>query len=246
MQKKSSLQEAKIRYPIVFVLVLFIVTLLAAGVFSAIINTFINNIDVSGSISRIIISVFIILLFYTKSNLKYSFRGFKFMLPLLLFGLYKIPLCFYTKGGVSDDVNDILVAVICGFAPAIYEEVLFRGILIDGLSKKRVSNLKTLFISASVFSLVHLTNIVGKDLIDVVFQVVFSFSCGLAFGGVYIKTKDICSVIAAHAITDIVGYMLTINKTDSYVVMILLLVLLILESLYGVWLAKRADKLYDE
>lgn len=123
---------------------------------------------------------------------------------------------------------------------------MFRGILIDGLSQKRVSNLKTLFISASVFSLVHLTNIVGKDLIDVVFQVVFSFSYGLAFGGVYIKTKDICSVIAAHAITDIVGYMLTINKTDSYVVMILWLVLLISESLYGVWLAKRADKLYDE
>lgn len=137
MQKKSKLQEAKNSHPIIFVLVLFIITLLISGLFSAFVDIFIQDIKISGAIARIVTGVFIILLFYNKSNFKYSFGGFKFMLPLLLLGLYKIPLCIYTKGEISDN-------------------------------------------------------------------------------------------------------------TGSYMVMILLLVLLILESLYGVWLAKRADKLYDE
>lgn len=226
----------KSNYPIIFIFILLIVTLIISGILAGIINIFIKDISISISISRIIVSIFMIFTFYNKENYKYNFKGFKLMLPLLLFGLYKIPLCFYTNGTISN----ILVGFICGLAPGIYEEILFREIFINRLNRKYQSNMKILLISTTIFSLTHLTNIVGQDLISVILQVTFSFAAGLAFGGVYIKTKDLCSVIIAHAFTDITGYIFISNPTSSYLVMFLVIILLIFESVYGVLLTKTS------
>lgn len=122
----------KSNHPIIFILILFAITLVISGILAGIINIFVKDDNISGAISRIIVSIFMILLFYNKDNFKYNFRGLKLMLPLLLFGLYKIPLWFYTQG----EISNILTGFICGLAPGIYEEFLFRGIFIDRLSRK--------------------------------------------------------------------------------------------------------------
>ena len=222
--------------PVIFILILFAITLVISGILGGIINIFVKDDNISGAISRIIVSIFMILLFYNKDNFKYNFRGLKFMLPLLLFGLYKIPLWFYTQG----EISNILTGFICGLAPGIYEEFLFRGIFIDRLSRKYKSNVKILLLSTIVFSLVHLTNAVGQDLTSVIFQVIFSVAFGIAVGGVYIKTKDICSVIIVHAATDIIGYIFISNPTSSDLALILVVILCVCESLYGFLLLKKS------
>lgn len=218
-------------------MILFAITLVIAGVLTGIINSFIEDDNVSGAVSRIIISIFVILLFYNKDNFRYNFSGFKLMLPLLLFGLYKIPLCFYTQG----EVSDILTGIICGLAPGIYEEFLFRGIFIDRLSRKYKSNVKIVLISAIVFSLVHLTNAVGQDLPSVIFQLIFSVAFGIAIGGFYIKTKDICSAIIAHAATDSIGYIFISNPTSSALLLLLVVILCVFEAVYGILLSKKCE-----
>ena len=222
--------------PVIFILILFAITLVISGILGGIINIFVKDDNISGAISRIIVSIFMILLFYNKDNFKYNFRGLKLMLPLLLFGLYKIPLWFYTQG----EISNILTGFICGLAPGIYEEFLFRGIFIDRLSRKYKSNVKILLLSTIVFSLVHLTNAVGQDLTSVIFQVIFSVAFGIAVGGVYIKTKDICSVIIVHAATDIIGYIFISNPTSSDLALILVVILCVWESLYGFLLLKKS------
>ena len=222
--------------PVIFILILFAITLVISGILGGIINIFVKDDNISGAISRIIVSIFMILLFYNKDNFKYNFRGLKLMLPLLLFGLYKIPLWFYTQG----EISNILTGFICGLAPGIYEEFLFRVIFIDRLSRNYKSNVKILLLSTIVFSLVHLTNAVGQDLTSVIFHVIFSVAFGIAGGGVYIKTKDICSVIIVHAATDIIGYIFISNPTSSDLAPILVVILCVCESLYGFLLLKKS------
>lgn len=226
------------KHPIIFILILFAITLVISGILAGIISIFIkdDDISISGAVARIIVSIFMISLFYNKDNFKYNFRGLKLMLPLLLFGLYKIPLWFYTQG----EMSNVLTGFICGLAPGIYEEFLFRGIFMDQLSRKYKSNAKILLLSTIVFSLVHLTNAIGQDLTSVIFQVIFSVAFGIAVGGFYIKTKDICSVIIVHAATDIIGYIFISNPTSSYLALILVAILCVSESLYGILLSKNS------
>ncbi|MBQ0064407.1 MAG: CPBP family intramembrane metalloprotease, partial [Firmicutes bacterium] len=173
-------------HPVIHIVILFVIGVLFAGVVGGILNVLGFDNNVSGSIARILIGIVFLVIHYKKFKFGHSFKGLVVMLPVLLLAIYKIPYHYISGGGTPNAVT--VPILIIGLAPAIFEEILFRGILVFNLKKKLDNPIAIVFISALVFSLVHLTNIMGMDLISLLVQLIMAFVTGVVLGAVYLKT----------------------------------------------------------
>ncbi|MCB2289249.1 CPBP family intramembrane metalloprotease [Clostridium sp. CS001] len=104
---------------------------------------------------------------------------------------------------VPDFINDafeelavspiILILSVAVVAP-VYEEVIFRGILLKGMSKK-INPAIALIISALFFALVHMN----------IPQGINAFLLGIVIGAIYLKTGSIYLSIFAHFTNNILA-----------------------------------------
>ena len=230
----KSMYKFSEKRPILFEIILIIIALIAAGVISIMIG---GGSDVSISISRIIVAMILFIVFFKCFRKNKFLNGFIIMMPALLFALYKIPYHYVSGAGAANAVS--MEIILIGLAPAVFEEIIFRGILIYNLKKKYSDPVTIVLISAIIFSLVHLTNLLGMDMMSVVLQVMFAFSVGAVLSAVYLKTENILSIIIAHAAIDIVSGIFPGGTTTPYYFIVIFAVLLIAESAYGFVLARK-------
>ena len=92
------------------------------------------------------------------------------------------------------DIYSFLMMVI---AAPILEELIFRGIVLNGLLK-RYSPKKAIIVSAIIFGLVHLNP----------WQFVSASMIGFLMGWVYYKTHNILLTIVIHMANNLVGFLL--------------------------------------
>ncbi|MCY6484098.1 type II CAAX endopeptidase family protein [Clostridium aestuarii] len=91
-------------------------------------------------------------------------------------------------------ISPIVLIISIVFIAPIYEEMIFRGIILNGLAKK--INIKVaVVISALLFAVMHMNLIQGIN----------TFFLGILFGFIYIKTKSIYLSIFAHFINNSFG-----------------------------------------
>ena len=83
---------------------------------------------------------------------------------------------------------------ICILAP-IYEELLFRGILLRRFTSKW-SPQKSIIISSIIFGVIHLNPI----------NIVFAFALGCVLGYTYLKTKNIVIPMLLHSFNNFLAY----------------------------------------
>lgn len=227
------------RHPVLFEIVLVIVAFLAAGVFSlvgAILNV---HPALGSSVGRVLIGAALLVIynraFFTRGR---PFKNLPAVIPALLFAAWNL---FYnfSSGMVFGGKNFVIEALVTASAPAIFEEVLFRGILIYNLKKKGTGALPCLFISAALFAAAHLTNLVGLDVVSVSVQVAYSFVVGMVFAAVYLKNNSILQVIVAHFLIDFTNSLFVEQPASSSAPqLILFVVLLVAEAIYALWLTK--------
>jgi len=227
------------RHPVLFEIVLVIAAFLAAGVFSlvgAILNV---HPALSSSVGRVLIGSALLVIynraFFTRGR---PFKNLPAVIPALLFAAWNL---FYnfSSGMVFGGRNFVIEALITASAPAIFEEVLFRGILIYNLKKKETGALPCLFISAALFAAAHLTNLVGLDVVSVSVQVAYSFVVGMVFAAVYLKNNSILQVIVAHFLIDFTHSLFVEQPASSSAPQLILFgVLLVAEAIYALWLTK--------
>lgn len=223
--------------PIIFEIILFLIGLLLAGVVAGVLNTFGCNNEVSASIARILIGIAFLAAFYKSFTFGNSFKGLVPMLPALLLAIYKIPYHFISGGGTPNAIT--VPVLLIGLAPAVFEEVLFRGIFISNLKKKFDSPTAIVLISAIVFSLVHLTNMGGMDMASLLLQLIMALVVGIVFGAIYLYTEDLVSVIVAHFAIDVLGGIFCGGKTTPYYFFVILAALWIFETVYGFLLVRK-------
>ena len=84
---------------------------------------------------------------------------------------------------------------ICILAP-VYEELLFRGILLRRFTL-RWSPQKSIIISSVIFGIIHLNPI----------NVVFAFALGCVLGYAYLKTKNIFIPMLLHSFSNFLAYL---------------------------------------
>ncbi|RIJ48164.1 CPBP family intramembrane metalloprotease [Maribellus luteus] len=85
--------------------------------------------------------------------------------------------------------------VLMVIAAPVLEELIFRGIILDGLLKQ-YSPTKSILISSLLFGLVHLNP----------WQFVTGFIIGIFSGWVYYKTRSLSLAIVIHASANLSGY----------------------------------------
>lgn len=94
---------------------------------------------------------------------------------------------------MNDGVLGFAMIVI---AAPVLEELIFRGIMLDGLLKK-YSPVKSILISSTLFGLVHLNP----------WQFITAFVIGCFSGWVYYKTRNLTPSIIIHAATNLVSFL---------------------------------------
>ncbi len=146
-------------------------------------------------------------------SFKNLFLGFKLGFFIILSGFIQFIIYLYVNNGNSINIIWVSVfsSILYSFAVGFYEEVFMRGLILQNL----VENYKTksngfynaVFISAIVFGLAHLINILHAPLFDTLIQVVYSIAAGVIFGAVFIKTRNLLSIILLHGIFNLFTYL---------------------------------------
>lgn len=101
-----------------------------------------------------------------------------------------------------------MFALQCIFV-AIFEEFAFRGVvLLSIMEKRRSTNLQifvSILLSAAVFALVHLVNMITSSPAAVIMQIGYSFLIGGMCAVVLIKTANIWLCVLLHAVFNFCG-----------------------------------------
>lgn len=225
------------KHPIIFEIILFVISGLLVNFVMIALNKFGGNDELNISIARILIGFALLAVFHKSFKFGNFFKGFVSMLPALLLAIYKIPFHFISGGGAP---NGITVSVLLiGLAPAVFEEVLFRGIFISNLKKRYNNPTAIVLISALVFSLVHLINMGSMSMLSLILQLIMALMSGIVFGAIYLHTGDIVSVIFAHFAVDVLSRIFCGGETTPYYFYVILAALWIFETVYGFLLLKK-------
>lgn len=143
---------------------------------------------------------------------KYSFEiGIKNkrIIPSLILGLIALLLGIIGPIGSLIPMPEIIKEIFRGsrsqtgvsafilmvIAAPILEELIFRGIILDGLLSK-YTPFKSILISSLLFGLVHLNP----------WQFVTGFMIGIFMGWVYYNTRSVLPTIIIHAAANLVGF----------------------------------------
>ena len=230
------MQKFATKSPIIFEILLIVaafVLALAFGLASQIIGF--DN-ELAMAVGRILAGLVLLIIFRSCLKNGKQFSGFLIMLPALGFALWNVANHFLTKGDFNPLTPEIL---ILGLAPAIFEEVVFRGIFIDNLKKSGKSDMAALLISALFFGLIHMTNAVNGNIPQALVQTGYSIVVGLVFGAIYIRTGDLLSVMIAHAAIDITNQIFAAASNTPVPLIIAFIVVLAAEAAYAFVLVSK-------
>ncbi len=230
------------KYPIVFGFVLFFVAIFAAAVPAAVIGGGAIPADVAGAIGRILVGLVLIVVFHSCFHWNRSFSALSLALPVIVIVAWNV--IYHLISGCGFVSPSLLPnAVLCAFAPGIFEEVIFRGILIDRLQKSGEGPRYVLIASALVFGVIHLTNAVGMDLPSLLVQALYSTVIGLFLGAIYLRSNDIATVILAHTAIDFSNQIFATQPASASIPMILVFVAVLVALLaYSLWLMRNVPQ----
>ncbi|MCR4870628.1 MAG: CPBP family intramembrane metalloprotease [Atopobiaceae bacterium] len=227
------------KHPVIFGIILIVAALFVTGVLTALMTVVGLSTEGGTVIGRIIVAAVLILLFHACFHWDKSFSGIALAWPALIVVAWNI-VYHLMEGAGFVAASAIPGAILAGLAPGLFEEVIFRGIIIDRMRASGKSVWYSLIVSALLFALVHLTNIVGMSLANVLVQVAYSLVIGLFLGAVYLASDDIAAVILAHASIDISNQVFaTSPNVSSAVMVVVFLVVLVVLAVYALMLARK-------
>jgi membrane protease YdiL (CAAX protease family) len=232
--------------PILFEITLIAGAFVVAGVITAAGSLFNIHPSLTTSVARVFVGVVLLIIYRNVLKGGSVFNNLVIVLPALLFVVWNL---YYNLAGGAQfgGMAFYVEAVVIAIAPAIFEEVIFRGIFIHNMRASGYSDMKCLWISAAFFSLVHLTNLVGQPPLIIGLQVIYAFSVGLVLGAIYIRNGSLLQVMIIHFLIDFFSNIFMDAPTSaSWTQIGIFAALLICEGIYGVWLVarNRGDKLH--
>ena len=199
-------------HPVAFEFILIVISFAAAALFSVAGNVFYLHPDFGTSAGRIIVAAALLIIYRGALRGSSVFTNPLIVLPALLFPAWNI---FYnlssgmTIGGIPFFAEGILTAL----APALFEEVIFRGIFISNLRKNNRSDRYCL----------------------VLVQFGYSFVIGLVLAAVYLKNGSLLQIVIVHFLIDYTNSIFAEQASISSIVhLILFVILLAAEAAYAI------------
>ena len=126
-------------------------------------------------------------------------------------------------------------------APALFEEIIFRGIIIRKFLDAGKSETYAWLGSALLFSMVHLTNLVGGNVLNTLVQTAYALVIGLLLGAVYLKDRNILSVITSHFLIDLSSRLFEQRSETPIPLLIAFIVLLAVLAAYSYYLMQKKN-----
>lgn len=165
------------------------------------------------------------LIFYYKFFRGTAFKKIKinpWIIEFFIAGLILACLQMYFGNYQDKDMMLIWTIIATTFMVGIGEEMLFRGIVFNAFREKRGVYMAIL-ISASIFGVLHITNLLGgASLWHTLAQVFSAGISGIVFAWVFYKTQNIIPTMMYHWVWDmflILGLYIPVSQTQ-YVLMI--------------------------
>lgn len=217
-----------LRHPVLFAFIVAIIPLYAASLLGMLTAKLLNNLldlglnaQTGGELGEFIGSIFRILVVFPVIGIMKKACGRAFRIGLDAENLKKclilgVPILFmavsnfpeyYLKGGAVKSGAAFAAALVTGFAPGLYEEVVMRGTALSNMMlqwKERPGAIyRSLILSASVFGVLHLMNLTNAGTAETLMQVGYAAGVGFLFGAVYLRTKNLTGLVIYHAAVDI-------------------------------------------
>lgn len=134
----------------------------------------------------------------------------------MLVALNNFPFSAYLSGRahLTAGAEDVLLFAAVCLSVALFEELIFRGYLLSAMCRwfgpGRKSRFAAVLLSAAVFALFHLLNLLsGASPLAVVLQVGYSFLVGAMTGALFLLSGNILLPIAVHAVYNFGGLLLS-------------------------------------
>ena len=140
---------------------------------------------------------------------RHRFNPFRVSSPLTLLIPFIYPMILTLPAILKIQASDLSPALwlpcLAFLSMAMAEEVLIRGLVLSLLLKKFGEHaiLRSVIISSLVFAFLHLVNLYRMNWIDVLIQVIISFSFGVFFGALMMKTKNLLYLGLNHGLINI-------------------------------------------
>ena len=166
-----------------------------------------NSKNISRMLHGIIITICSIICIKKLSLDK--FAGIKLLhlnRPLLLLIPIVYPMCLgiqnlFELDNADTKIITIIITFLAVIAKGMAEEVAFRGLLQSYLIYRfsgRWSITKIIFITATVFALMHIINITEYEYVDIINQVIAAFFFGVFFGAMMLKINNVFALGILH------------------------------------------------
>lgn len=166
-------------------------------------------------VGRLISCTCMLIFFYKVFDIKdFGLKNSNFLKGLFIGGLMFLDIINIMAGTliqlsdykvVMPSLYLISILIVEEIFIGIFEEFLFRGIILNTLlikmnSSTFISKIAAIIISSVLFGIVHLLNLFDNpDLInDTIAQVFYSVFIGIFFGALYLRTKNIWVVVFYH------------------------------------------------
>ncbi|MHA2325779.1 MAG: CPBP family intramembrane glutamic endopeptidase [Promethearchaeota archaeon] len=89
--------------------------------------------------------------------------------------------------------------IFASLSSGIFEEIVFRGVILVVLLKKGFNKYQAIFLTSLLFGSAHLINLfMGRELSEVLFQMIGSFLLGLVLSYLFIQTNSLLPPIILH------------------------------------------------
>ena len=112
-----------------------------------------------------------------------------------------------TVDHLQNPVNVALFFIPTTIGAALFEELLFRRMLIPLLEQRGMSSFSAVFASSLVFALSHLaTDLVGGNLAGGIIHLWSVFLLALALGMAYVLTRNVIFPIFIHALANFISF----------------------------------------
>ena len=146
------------------------------------------------------------------SDRKSFVHGLLIGLPILVIAILQLALSLIQADpGYFSNTKLICSTIVTYSLTGIFEELLFRGVVLNAfqdafVAKSAKTIWASLILSALSFGLMHLTNLTsGQNVVGTLMQVIEATAVGLCFGAVYLRCRNIWTVVILHALTDLSG-----------------------------------------
>ncbi|MBR3363547.1 MAG: CPBP family intramembrane metalloprotease [Solobacterium sp.] len=227
--------------PVLFLILLLIAAFALTAVFVIIFQMIGLEGNLATSVARILAAVMLMILFRNCFPWPNSFRGVRYIIPALIIVVWNV-LYNYLSHSTLKPMAEIPGIVLAALAPAMFEESIFRMIGFKKMEDAGRTPTATVISTALIFGLIHLTNIVGGDVLNTLIQTAYATAVGILFGGIYAATKDPASMILLHFLTDFSSQIFQSSGSPlNIIVLILFVAVLGFITYYGMMLTKQAE-----